>query len=338
MSSPSDDPFARALDERAPQMRDYEALEPVLHPYLGFTSPANFRSPAVTTDSLGFRRSEHGGEVVSTETIGDGGGFGVALGASFMFGVGSTHDRHSVVSRLGEELGRPFLNRAVRAGNSMQELLAALPVLDRADAVVLGTGANNLGLAFSSSRTYDGLGPLFYDEWTALLAGRRLDELTAAAAGTSLRGTLKAVAARARPRPASQPGPRREPEAVIAEAAGRHLRDLGLVVAAARAATALIFVVQPYADPRLREPHADERDLIRPLDGAAAGWWGATLDFLAEHWGAYTERLRAGCAELGVRFAALEASAFEGWAYVDRVHMTDNGQRQAAAMIKETLS
>src|SRR4051812_27182102 len=167
MSSPSVD---------TSQMRDYDALEPVFHPYLGFTSPHNFRSPSVTTDALGFRRSEFGGRVSSTESVDTEVPYGVALGGSFMFGVGATHDRHSVVSRLAEERGRPYLNRAVRAGNSMQELLAALPVLGGAEDVVACTGVNNLALAFWSSRTYDGIGPFFYDEWMAALAGRRLDE------------------------------------------------------------------------------------------------------------------------------------------------------------------
>src|SRR5436190_24187228 len=108
MSSPSPDAYAHA-----PQMRDYDALDPVLHPYLGFTSPPNFRSPSVSTDSAGFRRSEFRGRVVSSDSA-PAEGYGVALGSSFVFGVGATHDRHSVVSRLAEEAGRPYLNRAVR--------------------------------------------------------------------------------------------------------------------------------------------------------------------------------------------------------------------------------
>src|SRR3954447_22617988 len=160
MSSPSVD---------TSQMRDYDALEPVFHPYLGFTSPHNFRSPSVTTDALGFRRSEFGGRVSSTESVDTEVPYGVALGGSFTFGVGATHDRHSVVSRLAEESGKPYLNRAVRAGNSLQELLAALPVLEAADEVIVCSGVNNLALAFWSARTYGDLGPLFFDLWFAPL-------------------------------------------------------------------------------------------------------------------------------------------------------------------------
>ncbi|MEA2474934.1 MAG: hypothetical protein QOE06_2849 [Thermoleophilaceae bacterium] len=322
-------------------MRDYDALDPVFHPYLGFSSPHNFRSPSVCTDSLGFRQSEFESKVVSTESHGAGDGFGVALGGSFAFGVGATHDRHSFASRLGAESGRPYLNRAVRAGNSMQELLAALPVLDRADEVVICTGVNNLALTLWSSRTYDGLGPLFYDEPIAALAGRRLDELAGALGGSAgLRSTFRGglAAARGRDRPSGPPRPRLDPEAIVSAAAGRHLRDVALVAAAARVATRVIFVVQSFGDPRIRELHHDERALIQPLDGSSGDWWTSTLEFVGEHWAAYTETLRSGCDEIDVRFGALDATEFEGWAYVDRVHMTDHGQQQAARRIVEMMS
>lgn len=324
-------------------MRDYDALDPVFQPYLGFTSPANFRSASVCTDSLGFRLSEYESKVVSTETIADGGSFGVALGGSFAFGVGATQDRNSVVSRLGEESGRPYLNRAVRAGNSMQELLAALPVLERADDVVVCSGVNNLALALWSSRTYDGLGALFYDELIAALAGRRLDELAGAigaGVGAGLRSTLKGglAAARGRERPSSPPRPQLDPETIVSAAAGRHIRDLRLVAAAAGPDSRLIFVLQSFGDPRLRELHEQEHDLIHPLDGRSGAWWDSTLAFVGEHWPRYADELRAGCDEIGVRFGALEASEFEGWAFVDRVHMTDDGQHQAARKILEMMS
>jgi hypothetical protein len=321
-------------------MRDYDALDPVLHPYLGFTSPHNFRSPSVSTDSAGFRISEFRGRVVSTESVPASDRFGVALGGSFTFGVGATHDRHSIVSRLGEESGMPFLNRAVRAGNSMQEFLAALPVLDRAERVVVCTGVNNLALAFWSSRTYDGLGPLFYDEAIALLAGRRLDELATALAGTSLREMLKGglAGARVRDRPGGPPRPQLDFEAVTSSAADRHLRDLSLVAAAIRSATTLIFVVQPFADPSLRELHVHERDLVRRVDDRTPDWWGSTVEFVERQWDSYVAKLQSGCDRLGVQCGVLHPSEFEGWSYVDRAHMNDNGQHQAACKIVEMMS
>jgi hypothetical protein len=317
-------------------MRDYDALEPVLHPYLGFTAPHNFRSPSVTTDSLGFRISEFEGGAVSSDAM-PSGDFGVALGGSFTFGVGATHDRHSLGSRLGEQLGKPFLNRAVRAGNSMQELLAALPVLDRAGEVVVCSGVNNLAVASWSARTYDGLGPFFYDEGIALVAGRRLAELGDSVGGRNLRATLRSGLAGGRARPQRPPRPRLDPEAITSAAADRHLRDLGLARAATRPEARVIFVVQSFADPRYREPQDEERELIRPLEVGTSDWWGSTLEFVAEQWPSYTQKLREGCERLGVPFGVLEATSFEGWAYVDRVHMTDNGQSQAARRIVEMM-
>ena len=313
-------------------MRDYDALEPVLHPYLGFTSPHNFRSPSVSTDSAGFRRSEFGGRAMATESVEADEQFGVALGGSFTFGVGATHDRHSVVSRLGEEAGMPFLNRAVRAGNSLQELLAALPLLPRASQVVVCTGVNNLALSAWSARTYDDLGPLFYDEAIATLAGRRLDELGAQAGAAGFRETLRSglSAVRSRPRPSDPPRPQLDPQSIASAAASRHLRDLELVAAATGPDARLIFVVQPFVP----DEHAGAIGSVE----RRADWWQSTIEFVSRQWPSYVEELRSGCEALGVRSRVLWSSEFEGRAYVDRVHMTDHGQRQAARRIVEVMA
>lgn len=340
MSSRSADSVSALQFQRSPQMRDYEGLHPVFHPYLGFTSPRNFRSPSVSTDAGGYRVSEFREKVVTAERARAAGAYGVALGGSFTFGVGATQDRHSIVSRLGEESGKPYLNRAVRAGNSVQELLAALPVLDGADDVVICTGINNLSLAFWSSRTYDDLGPFFYDEAIALLSGRPLDDLAATIGRTSVMGTLKGgwAAARDRQRPSTPPRPVLDPDAITTAAADRHLRDLRLVVAAAHRATRLIFVMQPFLDPNARELHPQERGLAGPEDGRSQDWWTATIEFIRVQWPSYTEYLERGCRDLGVHFGVLASPEFEGWAFVDRAHMTDNGQQQAACRILEMMS
>jgi hypothetical protein len=110
------------------------------------------------------------------------------------------------------------------------------------------------------------------------------------------------------------------------------------VIAAARGARRVLFAVQPFADPSMRQLHSDERDLISPLGVGASGWWGSTLEFIGDQWRSYIEMLRAGCEEIGVPFGVLEPSEFEGWAFVDRVHMTDAGQQQAARKLLEMMA
>ena len=104
-------------------------------------------------------------------------------------------------------------------------------------------------------------------------------------------------------------------------------------MAAAHSADDVIFVAQGFVDPDERELHAEERDMLAPQ----GDWWTSTMEFIEEQWDAYVERLRSGCEAIGVRFGALRASEFEGWAYVDRVHMTDGGQEQAARKIAEMM-
>ena len=61
------------------------------------------------------------------------------------------------------------------------------------------------------------------------------------------------------------------------------------------------------------------------------------MDFTERQWDSYTEKLRDGCERLGVPFGVLGAGELEGWAFVDRAHMTDEGQRQAAGRLLEMM-
>ena len=75
---------------RVPCMRAYDALEPHLLPNLGLASARHLRTPVVTTDGEGLRRTPGpDGDLVDTATprhlLA-----GVLVGASFTFGVGAS--------------------------------------------------------------------------------------------------------------------------------------------------------------------------------------------------------------------------------------------------------
>jgi hypothetical protein len=169
------------------------------------------------------------------------------------------------------------------------------------------------------------------------LAGRRLDELACALGGRSLASTLRNSLRAARVGDQRhRPAPTQlAPEEITLAAADRHLRDLRLTVAAAAPRARVIFVLQPFLDPARRELHPDERELVAPMD--ARQWWSAAVAFAEQHWASYKEKLQAGCERIGVPFGMLEAVEFAGWSFVDRVHMTDHGQHQAATKILEMM-
>ena len=45
-----------------------------------------------------------------------------------------------------------------------------------------------------------------------------------------------------------------------------------------------------------------------------------------------------GCASSGVPFDDLSEGEYEGWCFVDRVHMTDRGHDAAAAMLERMVT
>ena len=117
----------------APQMKVYDELPMVLQPYMIMGSQPNYRSGIVNTDNLGFRRSHIAKRYDS-----------IILGSSFVFGVGASSDDHTIVSILNKITNYSFRNLGIRAANSTQELIAALPYLATTKCVIICSGLNNL--------------------------------------------------------------------------------------------------------------------------------------------------------------------------------------------------
>ena len=58
---------------------------------------------------------------------------------------------------------------------------------------------------------------------------------------------------------------------------------------------------------------------------------------LETHWGDYAGALQEGCAAAGIPFLDLSRAEYEGWCFVDRVHMNDRGHDVAAAMLERVV-
>ena len=86
-------------------------------------------------------------------------------------------------------------------------------------------------------------------------------------------------------------------------------------------------------------PAADRIAVLRPTDA------GTTLALYEPV--AFAEVLAAadlpsvwdarGCADAGIPFVDLSRAPYEGWCFVDRVHMTDRGHDTAAAMLERMV-
>lgn len=330
------DDFLRTRYARLPHMRVYDTHAQVLRPYVTFAAQPGLRSPVLNTDGQGFRVSCSPRGMVGSEGWREQGG-GLVLGGSFVFGMGATHDGATIPSVLATRSSSAQLNLGICAGNSLQELVSAIPYLDRADSVVVCSGINNLMAGLRSLGHNERFGPLFYEGAIRRLFNSEQAKLTPAlpeAVETHRVRPAASVGAARRTRPELTP---QQLTARMEAALARQLRDLS-VLAAMRDRFRLLFCVQPFADPELRDLTEDERAVFAMHDdrrdtGRARDAW----DFVRSVWPSYARRLADGCAELRVPVLRLDADRFQGWSFIDRVHMTDHGYRQVADAIWEAL-
>jgi hypothetical protein len=321
------------LEERyrlAPQLREYDRSEPFLRPYLTFSARPMIRSSVLNTDAEGFRVSSSPAGPVDSARWLEGGGGGLVLGGSFTFGIGATCDAATVPSQLASLLGTAQLNVGVCAGNSLQELIAALPFLHATTTVVVCGGVNTILAGLQSLGLNETFGPLFFESALAGLGtapiGRMLQLATGAARSDRMRP----------PRVPPRSGDGAGLEERLDRALGRLLRDVRVLSRASRDGARVLFCLQPFASPALRELRPEERRLLE-VNARQEGAWSAMRDFMTAHWEWSARRLSADCSTLGVQFLDLSARRFTGWSFLDHVHMTDDGYRQVAELVAEAL-
>lgn len=302
-----------------------------VHPNLGFSLARGHRSDFVNTDSEGFRLSDSPlGTVDSGSWLAAGGG-GLVIGNSTAFGMATSGDSGTVASRLAALTGGRELNLGLVAGNSLQELIAAQPFLRSASTVVVFSGANDYW-SMLSTRTPDSLfGPVFFEGTIAALTRVPLFDLAGLASGTPLHPDVAGL-----PRGEVPPEPDfADARPRVHTAARRQLGNLAAMTRLIDHPTRLLFALQPFAAPTTRAITDEEQanfDFQEPIFGRPEN------SAYEEHWGLYSSLVEAGCAELGVPFVNVSADRFSGFCFADHLHLTDEGNRQAAAMIHQALA
>jgi lysophospholipase L1-like esterase len=299
------------------------------HPYLGFTLPASHRSEALNTDVDGFRHSDSPFGMVDSASWTAAGGGGLVLGNSATVGLGATCDRATVASQLAFLTGSRQLNLGLCAGISLQEVIAAVPFLPAASTVVIIGGAPDFANVLATRDPDAAFGPVSYERTFVQLARVPIFDLAVLAAGKAI-PDLK-LRRRLRKKPVvsdlSDAMPR------VEAAVRRRLRDLEFLVRAAGDQTRILFCVQPYANPLSREFTPEEQERYN----YHLPHFGRMHSITEKLWGPYADLLGQGCAGLGVPFLNMSAGQFAGSAFMDNVHLTDDGYRQAAQMIHRAL-
>lgn len=325
-----------------PQMKVYDDFDDRAQtrwlPYLMYFQRADYSSPVINTDRLGFRLTAgpDGQRASLGGTVPDG-PVRLFAGASSALGTGATCDEATLPSRLWLQHApsRPWLNLGGRVHNSTQELLVYQlhrHLAPRVDEIVIYGGFNNIALAQLPGALQGETGAFFFcrdffEKMTELNDSFRKDKRKTAAWW-------------------AQDAPVPPLEEMIDSAvtlAGRSLEVWKLLADAAGAR--LSYVLQPLTPWWREKPAPQEKLLFGELDkiskfGTFEKLYGAIATPEAAR--RYAAALRAACERAGAGFLDLNPvmpaeTKPDDWIYVDRAHYTDEGHDLIARLIAEGL-
>jgi hypothetical protein len=323
---------AAAADPRyaiAPQMAAYDdfATHTRWIPYLMCGHGASYRSEIVCTDRHGLRLT--GPAPDERHAIDDAGMEACAalVGGSSVFGVGATADHQAITGHLERRTGRRWLNFGGRAYTSTQELmllqahLGRLPGLDR---VVVMSGLNDLFTMCAASRYHETLGAFSgSDQFYEVLDGAPVDPARAPRDASGYAALVERRLAE-----------RSDAMLAILE---RNLtiwrglsRGLGLELA---------FALQPTFPWCGKQASDEERRLFDVLDAQRhPNWQIAAAVLRPAPYARLETAVRARCAALSIPYLDMNEpfgrrAEADDWLWVDRVHLTDDGNGLAAAIL-----
>lgn len=331
-----------------PQMATYDNIGRSWLPYLMFFQPANLASEVLSTDRYGFRVTWQGERTIRDFEIDEGRSVNLLVGGSTVFGVGASNDRQTLPSILNEPNGHEadgdalgdnatWLNFGGRAFFSTQELLLFLTYrgrLPNIQRVVLLSGLNNLvifhlasryardhGSFFSANAFYDAIANLERADQPALQ--RFLQKLVESFSGSEV-----------------DESPRPEIDDLMFTW-DRDLANWKVLCDALN--IRLSYVLQPYADWIPRKPSREEELLFNELDRLDPDWQRIRdMELGREKYHQYCRELGSCCAKRGIGFYDMnellaKREVEERWLFVDRVHLTDDGHRLVAEILREEV-
>jgi hypothetical protein len=331
-----------------PQMETYNLKFPkVITPYLTLFHQANYQSPIINTDSSGFRYSYCADVRIDDQSWWGQEKRGIALGGSFVFGEGSMSDRGTMVSQLNRLTDSAFINLGIKGGNSIQELIASIPFIEKTEKAFVCSGMNNLVVSLQSMGRNEIYAPLFSEGLVAQLSQYSINQLVRRASfdevGTVilLKLLLKRLSNIIRGRrnlKKQQSAPKvPDKQEALRKAVAWSRRDLRILTRSLPDEIRPLFVVQPFASACSRDFVPEEQSLFQLTTNLVGSYWQRLKNDLIELWPVYVDELEAVCKELEIGFMDLNKQDFQGWVFVDQVHMTDEGYKQAAQFIAQRL-
>lgn len=347
----------------APQMMEYDKIGRTWLPYLMYFHAPNYSSDILNTDSRGFRVGYSGSRRISGFENIDERPISLVVGSSAAFGVGATSDKNTISSILSEDTDCLWLNFGGRAFNSTQELLLFLffhRYIKNIKRVVILSGLNNLMIYHSSAKYSKELGSFFsWSQYNSIMNIEQ-ESLGQKIASRVLRPVFGNRAAQRDLLKFDFGKEEKETQANFCLSSlfktvrdhNKEKDDLLCVLKRDISIWKLItdalqiklyYVLQPTANWVRRELAAEETALFDELDNHPTHNPLSIKDVLNNSlydW--FLKNLSEICNFYDVRFldmneAISKKALDEKWLYVDRIHLTDEGYRISADILKDTI-
>ena len=308
-----------SIKRHDPVIVDYETIGLVWRPYVMRLTRPNQVTPSVRTDGQGFRISHFRGEAFPFQQYRDREDVSALLGNSAAFGVGASKDANCLASQLALIYDQPWFNFAGRASNLMQDVLTFLLFgAPRSRNIVLMSGVNDLLFALTFESASCSL-PTFW-------GNDLFQELNKRDTPDMARGDTKL--------------PVEQRYMLALQGIDRALLLLSRY--ARDKHTRILFALQPLLAWIDKPLHAEERVACQDWDAILSGFRATHKPEVIRPWkDRYPADLRSICKMHEIEFVDLNPDP--AWLtgerlFVDRIHLTDRGQRIAAELIRKHLS
>lgn len=316
-----------------PQMMEYDRIGQVWLPYIMYFHNSCYSSQVVNTDSKGFRVVYKDSEKISDFKGVDRWPVCLFTGGSTAFGVGATSDKKTIPSLLNETTDYLWLNFSGRAFSSTQEILLFLfnrHLIGNIKKIVIFSGINNLVLYHLSRNYLKDIGTIFsWNEYDQKMNTRPV----------SLRRKIlnKFLKSNSSEKDNSAKSRKEDLLDVLS-------RDISMWKMICNSLDIeLYYVLQPFANWVKKKPSSEESTLFAELDEYSRNHWKVLRDKLGyDQYLWFLENIRSICKSKDVPFfdmnKAISDMKLDGkWLFVDRIHLSDEGNRLAAKIIKEEI-
>ena len=300
--------------ELFPQMVEYDKMGFTFKPFVMFTNKVNYKSKYINTDKYGIRPTNNPDMLFMAEKCYE---HNVFIGGSTAFGVGASHDYTTIPSLLKER----FINLGGRAYQSTQEYLHFTfheNLIPNINKVVIFSGLNNLIFYYLLNNQDSRFGSFYYNDIY-------LDKMM----NISRKVWLKNILFKKR---RNKIVPDRQTVIDILE------RDLGWW---GKRDLEIYYFMQPFANWVSKPFTKDEKELFQELDNTSKQWRVLSKEMDNDHeW--YVGAIEGICKKNNIKFMDLnirpEINKSKECIFVDRIHLTDWGNKIVAGIIEEQIN